>query len=351
VPVPPLGWTALKPVEGTGSVTQPVEVAADGLDNGLLSVAVAADGTLSLGGVHGVGRLVDGGDEGDSYNYAPPAEDHLVEDPDDARVSVIAEGPVRGVVSIVRSYKWSPAQVPVELDTTVELRAGERFCRVRVSFENPLSDHRLRFHIPLPRESRFSAAEGQFAVVERALEAEEGFAEVALPTFPAYGFVDAGGMAALLEHPMEYELVDGGRELALTVLRSTGLISRSAHAYRESPAGPEIPIPAAQCRGPWSIGLALYPHDGAWHEAGVLAELERYLHPFLVGPGAALDGPTTTTGPELRGDGVVLSALRLSGRRLEARVACEHPEPVMAELGGLEMELRPWEIRTIELGR
>ena len=30
-----------------------------------------------------------------------------------------------------------------------------------------------------------------------------------LPTFPAYGFVDAGGIAALLEHPIEYELVDG----------------------------------------------------------------------------------------------------------------------------------------------
>ena len=351
VPAPPLGWTALQPVEGTGSVEEPVEVGADGLDNGLVSVAVAADGTLTLGGVEGVGRLVDGGDEGDSYNYAPSAEDHLVEDPDDVRVSVIAEGPVRGVVSIVRSYTWSPAQVRVEVDTTVEVRAGEPFCRVRVSFENSIGDHRLRFHVPLPREARSSAAEGQFAVVERALEAEEGFGEVALPTFPAYGFIDAGGMAALLEHPMEYELVDGGRELALTVLRSTGLISRSAHAYRESPAGPEIPIPAAQCRGSWSIGFALYPHDGAWHEGGVLAEIERYLHPFLVAPGAALDGPTSASGPELRGDGVVLSSLRARGRLLEARVACEHPEPVQAKLGGSAIDLRPWEIRTVELTR
>ncbi|MGH3064268.1 MAG: glycoside hydrolase family 38 C-terminal domain-containing protein, partial [Gaiellaceae bacterium] len=351
VPAPPLGWTALQPIEGTGAVEDAVQVSPDRLDNGLLSVAVAADGTLSLGGVEGVGRLVDGGDEGDSYNYAPPAEDHLVEEPDDVRVSVIAEGPVRGVVSIVRSYRWSPAQVPVEVETTIELRAGERFCRVRVAFENRLSDHRLRFHVPLPREARFAAAEGQFAVVERALEAEEGFGEVALPTFPAYGFVDAGGMAALLEHPMEYEVVEGGRVLALTILRSTGLISRSAHAYRESPAGPEIEIPAAQCRGAWSIGFALYPHDGAWHEAGVLAQLERYLHPFVVAPGAALDGPISAAGPELRGEGVVLSALRLRGRRLEARVACEHPEAVQGDLGGVALDLRPWEIRTVELGR
>ena len=283
----------------------------DGLDNGLLSVAVAADGTLSLGGAEGVGRLVDGGDEGDSYNYAPPAEDHLVEEPDDVRVSVIAEGPVRGVVSIVRSYRWSPAQVPVEVETTVELRAGERFCRVRVSFENPLSDHRLRFHVPLPREAGSPPRRASSPSSSAALEAEEGFGEVALPTFPAYGFVDAGGMAALLEHPMEYEVV-GGRELALTILRSTGLISRSAHAYRESPAGPEIAIPAAQCRGPWSIGFALYPHDGAWHEAGVLAELERYLHPFLCRAGGGARRPDQRDRP---------GATRRGGRPLRPAAA------------------------------
>jgi mannosylglycerate hydrolase len=262
----------------------------------------------------------------------------------------VSEGPVRGALSIVRSYRWSPAGVPVDVETIAELRAGEPFCRLRVSFENPCDDHRLRFHIPLPREARSSAAEGQFAVVERSLEAEAGFGEVALPTFPAHGFVDAGGIAVLLEHPIEYELVDG-RELALTLLRSTGLISRSAHAYRESPAGPELPIPAAQCRGPWSIGFALYPHEGAWHEAGVLGQLERYRHPFIVAPGRALDGPRSQAGPELGGEGVVLSALRPKGRRLAATLACEHPQAVEAVFGDARVDLRPWEIRSVELDR
>jgi alpha-mannosidase len=232
--------------------------------------------------------------------------------------------------------------------TIVDVRAGEPFCRLEVAFDNPSGDHRLRFHIPLAREARFSAAEGQFAVVERGLEAESGFGEVGLPTFPAYGFVDAGGIAVLLNHPMEYELL-AGRELALTLLRATGVISRSAHPYRESPAGPEVAIAAAQCRGPWAVEFALYPHDGAWHEVGVLDQLERYRHPFLVAPGRALDGPRTATGPELSGDGVVLSALRRRGRRVEARVACEHPEPVSATFGEARVELRPWEIRQVEL--
>ena len=121
MPAPPLGWTALEPVEGNGPVADPVDVAQEGLDNGLLSIAVAADGTLSLGGAEGIGRLVDGGDEGDSYNYAPPEEDQLVEHPDDVRVSVLAAGPVRGALSIVRSYRWTGARAPVEVETVVEL--------------------------------------------------------------------------------------------------------------------------------------------------------------------------------------------------------------------------------------
>jgi alpha-mannosidase len=348
VPAPPLGWRAFLPVEGAGSLDDPVRVEERRLDNDLVSVVVAEDGTLTLNGIEGVGRLVDGGDEGDSYNYAPLPDDRVVDTPDAVRVSGAAPGPVRGALSVVRSYRWSPAEVPVEVETLVELRAGEPFCRIKVSFENPCDDHRLRFHVPLPRETATSAAEGQFAVVERGLEAEAGFGEVALPTFPAYGFVAAGGVAALLQQAMEYELLEG-RELALTVLRATGLISRSAHAYRESPAGPEIAIPDGQCRGPWSIEFALYPYEGAWHEADVHAQLERYRHPFLVAPGRALDGPRSAAGPELSGDGIVLSAVRRRGRRLEATVACEHSRPVAAKFGEAEVDLRPWEIRRVEL--
>jgi mannosylglycerate hydrolase len=348
VPAPPLGWAALHPVEGVGSVDDAVEVEATRLDNGRLSVEVAADGTLTLAGIAGVGRLVDGGDEGDSYNYAPPEADVLVDEPDEVSVSTLAEGPVRGVLSIVRSYRWSPNRMPVDVETLVELRAGEPFCRIRVSFENPCDDHRLRFHVPLREHAPFSAAEGQFAVVERDLEAEAGFGEVALPTFPAYGFVDAGGVAALLDHAMEYELVEG-RELALTILRATGLISRSAHRYRESPAGPELEIPDAQCRRRWSIGFALFSHDGDWVEGGVLDQLERYRHPFLVAPGRALDGPREESGPELSGEGVTLSALRRRGRRLEATVAREHPKPGRAVFGEAELDLRAWEVRAVEV--
>jgi mannosylglycerate hydrolase len=336
VPAPSLGWTSVAPVEGPGDVEHPVLVDNRELDNGLVRVAVSDDGTLSLNGIEGVGRVVEGGDAGDSYNYAPPEHDRLVEKPEEVAVGVTASGPVRGTLDVSRTYDWG---TPVEVTTSVELHAGEPFCRLRVSFDNPCGDHRVRFHLPLAEPAASSAAEGQFAVVERGLEAEGGFGEHPLPTFPAHGFVAAGGVAVLLDHVLEYELVEG-RELALTLLRSIGLISRSAHPYRESPAGPELAIPAAQCRGPWSVSFALFPYEGDWHEAGIHTQLERYRHPFLVAGATGSGNERERRGPEF--PGLVLSSLRRIEGKLVARVANELPHTTQG--------LQPWEISSFELG-
>jgi mannosylglycerate hydrolase len=80
--------------------------------------------------------------------------------------------------------------------------------------------------------------------------------------------------------------------------------------------------------------------------------MERYQHPFLTALGtgersAAAGG----AGLELRGDGVVLSALRRRGDSLEARIVNETPEPRTALLAGESIELRPWEIKTVALGQ
>ena len=168
---------------------------------------------------------------------------------------------MRASAVVRRTYAWPPDHV-VEVETLVELRAGEPFVPIRVAFDNPADDQRVRVHVPLRQHATHSYAEGQYAVVERELVAEGGHGEMPLPTFPASSFVSAGGVALLLEHVSEYELLEG-REFALTVLRSTGWISRNTNPYREEPAGPELAIPAAQMRGRHSFSFAIYPHEGA----------------------------------------------------------------------------------------
>jgi len=412
VPMPALGWATIEVVEGGAgagepdaggpAATEPVDgaviVGARRLSNGIVTVEVAEDGTfrLSGGGVEldGVGRIVDGGDLGDSYNYGPPNPDLIVEMPTDVEISADAPGPLRSRLTVRRRFDWpvgidarervrTRVTVSTDVITVLELRAGEPFVRVEVTFENRSRDHRVRFHVPLPGEAAGSAAEGQYAVVERGLEVEGGHGEVPLATFPARGFVHTEGITVLLDHIVEYEVVDG-RELALTVLRSFGLISRNANPYREDPAGPEVPIPAAQLLGDRAMRFALMPHAGSWSSAGVLAMAERYQHPALVvrGTGPLADPgadrpddevPATGGGLAIEGDGVVLTALRRRGEWLELRVVAESAAPtevvvrgvfdeardadllgrplgsLAAETGTLNVALGPWEIRTVQL--
>lgn len=373
VDVPALGHAAVRPVPlpagavlspdavtplaaGAAPVPGPVTVADRSLDNGLLRVDVAEDGTLRLSTpdgvtVDGVGRIVDGGDVGDSYNYAPPTADELVDKPRAVRTVVRHAGPLVAVVDVVREYRWPVAadvdagsravdREAVVVTTRVELRSGERFVRLRVEFDNRCDDHRVRLHLPLPSPGRASYAEGQFAVVERGLTAEGGGGEVPLPTFPASGFVAAGGadgaLAVLLTQPTEYELTHSGRELAVTVLRSIGMLSRNRHALRDEPAGPQLPTPSAQCRGERTVELAVLPFRGEWHGAGVTEAAEAYRHEPLAFAGTAQPSvalPARATGLSVTGPGVALTSVRDRQGRVEVRVVAETPTDTGAVIG------------------
>ncbi|HET9615477.1 MAG TPA: hypothetical protein VFP22_11755 [Candidatus Limnocylindrales bacterium] len=359
IPAPPLGAVTVRPVE----VTEPpaahfgdvVSVTPERLTNGLVTIAIDRDGRyrVSGGGVdlERVGQIVDGGDFGDTYNYGPPADDRLIGEPAAVVVAAVERGPVRGAVEIVARYDWpigltadgqgrSAVSAPVEITTRLELRVGEPFVRVSLAFANPARDHRVRFHVPLPSPADHSSAEGQFAVVDRGLDAEAGHGEIPTPTFPAAGFVHAAGVSVLLDHVTEYELVDG-RELALTVLRSTGLISRNDNPAREDPAGPEVPVPDAQLVGPWRFRFAILPHVGGWESAAAVTNAEVDHLPFLTAPGRATgpNEPFAVEGLSIDGRGVVLSALRRRDEELEVRLVAEMPTATAATIAG------PWPIR------
>jgi mannosylglycerate hydrolase len=316
VTAPPLGWTTVRPVRAEGTVP----------------------GTSTWTDISQLTRIVRGGDAGDSYNYAPPAGDVLVDTPIDEGLELIEDGPLRRVEVVHRTYVWAGKRV--ETQTRFEQRAEEPFVRIRVDFENPCDDQRVRVHVPLREPADRSYAEGQFAIVERGLEPEGGYGEVAIPTYPASSFVAAGGVTLLLDHVTEYEVA--GHELALTVLRSTGLISRTHHPWREEPAGPALPIPGAQLRGPRSFSFAYHPGAEA-----PLEHAECYRHPFLTAQGTAPAGDLRShAGPVLDGDpSVVLTAL-LPGC---ARIVNESPDAQVVRFAGQQLELRPWEIRTISI--
>ncbi|MFE9066547.1 alpha-mannosidase [Streptomyces violaceusniger] len=376
----------------------PATARADTLANGLVKVAVADDGTLDVTGADGtvlagVGRLVDGGDRGDSYNYAPPARDVLVSEPTKTTVQLLESGPLRSRMLVTRVYDWPAAlshdrdlrsghTVQTPVDMLVEVRAGEPFVRLSTSFLNQSADHRLRLHVPLPQPVDTSASAGQFAVTGRGLTAEGGWGEFPIPTFPASSFVSAGPATVLLDHAGEYELVDGGCALAITLLRAIGSISVNIHPLRDEPAASEIAAPGAQDLGMRIENrFAIVPSAAGWQGANAVALAEEFRNDALIARGTAPSTdplPPGTSGIRVDGRNVHVSSIRRvtdSARSAgtEVRLAAmsdtastvgmtgaftevttvdllgrpvSQPVPVR---GGFELVLGPWEIRTVVL--
>jgi alpha-mannosidase len=398
VDVAPSGSTAFRLVSGEAApvpAQEAVSATARGLGNGLVSVEVDDDGALTLTGpdgtvLHGVGRLVDGGDRGDSYNYAPPAAGIVVSQPSSVTTRVVEAGPLRARVLVTRVYDWpvglsadrdvrSAETVPTPVETLVEVRHGEPFVRLTVSFLNRSADHRLRLHVPLPEPVTVSASAGQFAVTERGLDAEGGWGEFPLPTFPASEFVSAGAATVLVDHATEYEVVDGS-ELAITLLRAIGSISVNIHPLRDEPAATEIAAPGAQDLGVRVENrIAVVPSATGWRGAGAVALAEEFRNDLLVTRGTAAAGgalPAATAGLAVHGADTLVASVRsvvLDGRPgIEVRLVAmsddgatptltgEFSEVSQVDLldrtlaveaapGVLDLVLGPWEIRTLVL--
>jgi alpha-mannosidase len=352
---------AVDPVTATGTT----------LANGLMTIEVDPDdGTFSINGLAGFDRLVDDGDHGDTYNYSPPATDTVVDRPDWVEVHVLEAGPLRGSLEILRSYTW-PERIDDKeraragsnqavVRTALELHAGEDLVRVHTTFVNPSRDHRLRAWFPLTEPATVSRAECAFAVVERGLEAEGGPTERGLPTFPSRRFVSAGGVTVVHEGLLEYELVDSGKALALTLLRATGMLSRVEVAYRPLPAGPPIPVEGPQMLGPVEARYAIH--------VGTRDPFELVDAAFLPLEVVVADGggDRAATGSALEIDGGEVSALQRVAGGLELRVFNPSSEPARVSIGdrsGWLVDLRarpleqveggfvlgPWQIATVRL--
>ncbi|MHB1139494.1 MAG: glycoside hydrolase family 38 C-terminal domain-containing protein, partial [Microthrixaceae bacterium] len=291
--VPGLGWARWEPTLPDHPVHAEGEL---GLTNGLVTVVVdPGDGTFSVDGVPGYGRLVDGGDAGDTYNWCPPEHDLIVDAPDAVAIERTETGPLRGRLVIETDHvlpqraeeqadgTWRRAgEVRQPIRTTIELQADDGVVRVRHELVNRARDHRLRVHLPLPRRATGSTAECAFGVVRRPLFAEGGPNEWGVPTYPSRRFVQAGELSVTHEGLCEYELVDldgdpehadtTAGELALTLVRATGWLSRGPMASRPLPAGPEDRLEGAQVLTPLSLAYALCAGPATPAQGYALAE-------------------------------------------------------------------------------
>ena len=391
--VPGFGWRTFRVVEDE-SPGSAVSAAGNVLRNEHLRVEVdPADGTVTISAdgvtVSGANRYVDGGDGGDTYNYSPPTEDTVVDEPESVTIAVAETGPVRARVVVTACYRLpshaignersctrrSDDLVACDIRTAYELRVGERFLRVRTELDNRVRDHRLRAHFPLPSQVQGSEAECAFAVVHRGLTAEGGPHEHGLPTFVSRRFVDCSdgrvGLGLLHDGLLEYEVVGNGGELALTLLRATGYLSRAELALRPNPAGPLDPLEGPQLQRPLTLEYAVVPHTGDWRVARLAEVADEFLLPLEhARVGSAAEPARESTGRTLEITGVRVSAVQreYAGAPLTVRVVNNTPDDATLRVGGSvgsgevvdltgrtvapfsdQLAMQPWEIVTLRL--
>ncbi|MFI0724159.1 glycosyl hydrolase-related protein [Streptomyces sp. NPDC021224] len=348
----------------------------------------------------GLGRLVDEGDRGDTYNFDP----------------VPGDAPVTATLRSVRR-RTSPVRTALELDAELMLSSGLTPARdarstemtavqVRVTvtawqeadaplewdvrFDNPADDHRLRVHFPTPSPAGTWTADTHFSLLDHPVGPDMG----PLPTQPAheaeYGAVpvqtvsavgSGSGRVAVAAAGLHERTglaaphtASGSEELAITLLRSVGWLSRFDLAARTTGAGPMLATPEAQCHGPQHFRLLLSAGQQAAGDAGLVrlaTAVRSPLYAVPLRPGTApvprspqsltvTGAPMTALKPAEDGQGVILRISNPTRDRVNVRLTIppgmtarqvrldESSLPGRHPVG-TELRLAPYALQTLRL--
>jgi alpha-mannosidase len=340
--------------------------------------------------------LEDAGDAGDAYDYSPLDEPPILSTGLPGKVKMIHPGPLVGTVRVTLPLRLparlganrrhrTPGRVacPITLDVTVT--AGSPIVEFTTTVENRAEDHRLRVLFSTGIHSDRWAADTAFGVVERSTTrpAGEGWTQRPQPTAPHQSWVDAtdggAGLAVLSTGLPEHEVIDSGEGLnvALTLLRCVGSLSRDDLRTRAGHAGPGYPTPEAQCLGAHRFRYALFAHAGGWEEAGVPARALDWRVPMRAEPTSRHPGSlpgahtfVTCEGamlsaikPPERGEGFIIRVYNSGATEGRAVIRANLPLREVREVslgeedigdvgsqdGVIELVMRPFQIRTIRL--
>jgi alpha-mannosidase len=273
-PLPGLGFTVLEGAERQRAVIDTaVRAGPRSLDNGLLALTVARDGTVTLADRRtgllypSLLGLESAGDAGDTYTWAPRAGDRLRRMTGPVAVRTLARGPLVAALEVRGRLTSSTGYVDVRLILT--LHAGSAALRCTLQLDNRAIDHRLRLRVPTGVPGIAAAAGTQFGTALRtapAAPASHYSRETPVATAPAQRFVAVAdgvrGLAVLAPGFFEYELGANG-DLRVTLLRAVGQLSRDDLPTRPGHAGWPAPTPLAQCLGPDRLQLAILPVETA----------------------------------------------------------------------------------------
>ncbi|MDD5583400.1 MAG: glycoside hydrolase family 38 C-terminal domain-containing protein, partial [Candidatus Marinimicrobia bacterium] len=210
------------------------------------------------------------------------------------------------------------ATMPVRLFLT--LSKGSKRVDMQVEVENPAEDHRLRILFPTVQKAKYHFAEGQFDVVERAVQRPDtaDWVEQPMYDYPLYLFAGVTdgkfGISLIVDGLKEYEVMDDDQHtLALTLFRAFHYVIQPASKqdYGEEKG--------SQCLGKSLYKFSLMPHIGDWQKGGVYLEAMRKNYPpafYQTGKTQGNIAPNVSL-LKLDNENVILSSLKESEARNE----------------------------------
>jgi alpha-mannosidase len=292
--------------------------------------------------------LVDEGDRGDLYHFDGVGAPIRARS---TRTSVVEAGPVRARLRIEQEFELprglhddrsrrDKTCYPATAITEVTLTAGERRVEFDTRFHNDVRDHRLRALCHAPFRAERLDVEHGLAVVARPLDPESALgrgSERAAPTGQHHAFADVTdgrrGVALMSRGLVEHEVLREDprtTQLALTLLRAVGWLSRGDLKVIDHAAGPMVPTPGAQELGAHRFEYALVLHEGDWRSGGIYAEARRWhAPPIAVAPRGRHPIPADRALVTVTPTSVALLAVHPAetGRGVVVRLLNASPEP------------------------
>jgi mannosylglycerate hydrolase len=285
-PARSLVWLRATPTE---RVVAASGSAATAIENRTWRISVAADGKIALEHIPTGTKLADAlafesvSDVGDEYTFGPLKDEPALTTRGLAPVHVarLESGPVFD--ELLASWNLErprahddaePAVVSVTLRIRLARDGGAPV--LRVATLNGAEDHRLRLLVATDGQATRSLAGGAFELRERSVahphtpetapERYKAFpGEFEYPTQFSRDVVlvrGARGTLSIAHRGLhEYEVLAGERtEVALTLLRAVGKLSRGDTRWRRVQAGPSLDTPDAQCIGAQECEVQLDLH-------------------------------------------------------------------------------------------
>ena len=232
-------------------------------------------------------RFVDDGDCGDVYTYCPPEKNCEVS----PKIKTIQCYREKTNQKLVLTYGFeipaglsddrksrSNKQITNQIKSIVTLMPGVPRIDIHTEVVNHATDHRLRVHFAAPFSTHNAFHDGHYDILSRPLGIvayDDTWEEAPRPEVPQRQFTSiTNGQLSLtianrgLPEVEVYKNNAANTEIALTLLRCVGWLSRDDLSTRKGHAGPMgIITPQAQMPGKSSFDYSIIPSDGHWRES------------------------------------------------------------------------------------